>query len=100
MPLHEKTSRVFLIFLKIAIKEDMGMTKKRVVETNEGIQDELTIEVFDAFAQTMRDKGWGQCRHHRSFRHSNGQCAGNRPGSRICGTGMVKKMPRSDADGL
>lgn len=34
------------------------MLKQRIVETNEGIQGELTIEVFDRFARAMRDKGW------------------------------------------
>ncbi len=34
------------------------MAKKRIIETNEGIQDELTVDVFDRFAKTMRDKGW------------------------------------------
>lgn len=34
------------------------MINVRVVETNEGIQDELTVETFDIFARQMRDKGW------------------------------------------
>ena len=34
------------------------MTKPRVPETNEGIQDALDVAVFDRFAQGMRDKGW------------------------------------------
>ena len=34
------------------------MTKPRVIETNVGIQDALTVEVFDLFARGMRDKGW------------------------------------------
>jgi ubiquinone/menaquinone biosynthesis C-methylase UbiE len=34
------------------------MTKQRVPETNEGIQDPLDVEVFNRFAQGMRDKGW------------------------------------------
>jgi len=34
------------------------MSKQRIVETNEGIQNELTVEVFDNFAKFMRDKGW------------------------------------------
>jgi ubiquinone/menaquinone biosynthesis C-methylase UbiE len=34
------------------------MTKPRVAETNEGIQDALDVEVFNRFAQGMRDKGW------------------------------------------
>ncbi len=34
------------------------MVKSRVIETNEGIQNEVTVEMFDAFARSMRDKGW------------------------------------------
>ena len=34
------------------------MTKPRVSETNEGIQDALDVAVFDRFAKGMRDKGW------------------------------------------
>ncbi|BDF69242.1 hypothetical protein CE91St41_02230 [Oscillospiraceae bacterium] len=34
------------------------MMKARVVETNVGIQDEITVEMFDGFARDMRDKGW------------------------------------------
>jgi ubiquinone/menaquinone biosynthesis C-methylase UbiE len=34
------------------------MLKARIIETNEGIQNEVTVEMFDVFAQTMRDKGW------------------------------------------
>ena len=34
------------------------MTKPRVPETNEGIQDALDVAVFDRFAQGMRDKEW------------------------------------------
>lgn len=34
------------------------MAKQRIIETNEGIQDKLTVEIFDRFARGMRDKGW------------------------------------------
>ena len=34
------------------------MTKPRIIETNEGIQNETTVAVYDEFARTMRDKGW------------------------------------------
>ena len=34
------------------------MMKTRVIETNEGIQNEVTVEMFDQFARGMRDKGW------------------------------------------
>ena len=34
------------------------MTKPRIIETNDGIQDKLTVDIFDSFARGMRDKGW------------------------------------------
>ena len=34
------------------------MVNKRIIETNEGIQNEITVEVFDQFARGLRDKGW------------------------------------------
>ena len=34
------------------------MLKQRIIETNDGIQGTLDVAVFDAFAKTMRDKGW------------------------------------------
>lgn len=34
------------------------MIKARVIETNEGIQNEITVETYDLFARSMRDKGW------------------------------------------
>ncbi|MDD3393127.1 MAG: class I SAM-dependent methyltransferase [Clostridia bacterium] len=34
------------------------MVKARVIETNEGIQNEVAVEMFDVFARSMRDKGW------------------------------------------
>ena len=30
------------------------MVKTRVIETNEGIQNEVTVETYDAFARNMR----------------------------------------------
>lgn len=34
------------------------MKAARIIETNEGIQSEVTAEIFDEFAKLMRDKGW------------------------------------------
>lgn len=34
------------------------MVRPRVIETTQGIQDKLTVEVFNEFAKTMWDKGW------------------------------------------
>jgi ubiquinone/menaquinone biosynthesis C-methylase UbiE len=34
------------------------LVKPRVVETNEGIQEEFTVEVYDKMLRNLRDKGW------------------------------------------
>ena len=34
------------------------MTKPRVKETDEGIQGEVTVQIYDKFQRGMRDKGW------------------------------------------
>ena len=34
------------------------MVRPRVIETNEGIQGQLTVEIYDIFSRGMRDKGW------------------------------------------
>jgi ubiquinone/menaquinone biosynthesis C-methylase UbiE len=34
------------------------MIEPRKIETDEGIQDNVTVKIFDDFARNMRDKGW------------------------------------------
>lgn len=34
------------------------MVKTRIIETTEGIQNEITVETFNVFARNMRDKGY------------------------------------------
>lgn len=34
------------------------MIKTRIIETNEGIQNEVTVDTFNIFAREMRNKGW------------------------------------------
>jgi ubiquinone/menaquinone biosynthesis C-methylase UbiE len=36
----------------------MPLVKPRVVEMNEGIQGEFTVEVYDKMMRNLRDKGW------------------------------------------
>jgi len=38
--------------------ERMFLVKPRVVETNEGIQEEFTVEVYDRMLRNLRDRGW------------------------------------------
>jgi len=34
------------------------MTKERIIETIEGIQDDIEVESYDKFLRIMRDRGW------------------------------------------
>jgi ubiquinone/menaquinone biosynthesis C-methylase UbiE len=34
------------------------LVKPRIVETNEGIQGEFTVEVYDKMMRNLRDRGW------------------------------------------
>ncbi len=46
--------------------------KMRVIETNVGIQNEVTVEMFDSFARTMRDRGWNGSELHDCLPASRG----------------------------
>jgi ubiquinone/menaquinone biosynthesis C-methylase UbiE len=34
------------------------MTRPRVIETDEGIQGEFTVQIYDRMQRKLRDKGW------------------------------------------
>jgi hypothetical protein len=38
------------------------MTRSRVPETDEGIQGQLTVEIYDQMQRRLRDKGWIETR--------------------------------------
>jgi len=40
------------------LRSGSSMVKPRVVETNEGIQEEFTVEVYDKMQRHLRDRGW------------------------------------------
>lgn len=72
------------------------MTKTRVIETNEGIQNELTVETFDLFARKMRDKGWNNVDGMIASGISNGDLLEIGPGPGYIGLELAKKIhPKS-----
>ena len=75
------------------------MLKPRVIETNVGIQNELTVEVFNTFAKTMRDKGW----HGVDSMLKSGIISGNileiGPGPGFVGLELLKRLPGSALTG-
>jgi len=68
------------------------MLKPRVIETNEGIQNELTAQVFDAFAKTMRNKGWNGVDSMLQSGISSGNILEIGPGPGYIGLELLKKL--------
>jgi len=74
--------------------------KNRVIETNEGIQDQLTVEVFDVFARTMRDKGWNNVDAFLRAGIREGNVLEVGPGPGYVGLEWLKKAPGAKLTGL
>ncbi|WP_343208795.1 class I SAM-dependent methyltransferase [Anaerolentibacter hominis] len=72
------------------------MAKTRIIETNEGIQSEVTAEVFDQFARWMRDKGWNDVDDMIASGLHGGAVLEIGPGPGYVGLELAKKMnPKS-----
>lgn len=72
------------------------MTAARIVETNEGIQSEVTAEIFDEFAKGMRDKGWNGVDEMISSGINGGDILEIGPGPGYVGLELAKKVnPRT-----
>ena len=76
------------------------MVKDRIIETNEGIQNEPTVEVFDTFARGMRDRGL----MHTDAYLKGGICGGSvleiGPGPGYVGLEWLKAAPQASLTGL
>lgn len=68
------------------------MVKMRIIETNEGIQDELTVESFDIFAREMRDKGWNGVSEMITSGIMGGDILELGPGPGYVGLELTKKI--------
>lgn len=75
------------------------MTKQRIIETNEGIQDELTVEIFDRFAKVMRDKGWNNVDSFITAGITKGNVLEIGSGPGYVGLEWLKKCPNSTLTG-
>lgn len=72
------------------------MTAGRIVETNEGIQSEVTAEIFDEFAKGMRDKGWNGVTEMISSGIHGGDILEIGPGPGYVGLELAKRVnPRT-----
>ena len=75
------------------------MVKPRVIETNEGIQGELTVEIFDRFARGMRDKGWNNIDSFIKAGITKGNVLEIGPGPGYVGLEWLKHCPESTLTG-
>ena len=69
------------------------MKKQRIIETNEGIQDKITVEIFDNFARIMRDKGWNSVNSFIKAGITKGNVLEIGPGPGYVGLEWLKKFP-------
>lgn len=69
------------------------MKKQRIIETQEGIQDKLTVEIFDDFARIMRDKGWNNVDSFIRAGITKGKVLEIGPGPGYVGLEWLKRFP-------
>lgn len=70
------------------------MLKQREAETNNGIQDKLTVEVFNQFAKNMRDKGWNNVDSFIKCGITKGNVLEIGPGPGYVGLELLKREPQ------
>ena len=75
------------------------MLKQRISETDEGIQDKLTVEVYDQFSKIMRDKGWNNVDNFIKAGIVNGNMLEIGPGPGYTGLELLKASSNSTLTG-
>ena len=75
------------------------MLAKRIIETNEGMQDETIVELFTSYAKFMRDEGWYEIDLMVETGISSGDILEIGPGPGLVGLEIVKKLPDSKLTG-
>lgn len=76
------------------------MARQRVIETNEGIQGEITVEIFDRFARNMRDKGYHPVADIVRSGIGEGRALEIGPGPGYVGLEWLKRCPGAALTGL
>jgi len=67
------------------------MVKPRIVETDEGIQDEFDVRTYNSMMQGLRDKGWMETDHIITSGITNGFALEIGPGPGYLGLEWLKK---------
>jgi ubiquinone/menaquinone biosynthesis C-methylase UbiE len=75
------------------------MIKPRIIETNEGIQNELTAQVFKKKKKTMRDKGWNGIDSMLQSGIVSGNILEIGPGPGFVGLELLMKLPGATLTG-
>ncbi len=76
------------------------MTKARVPETNSGIQGTATVEIYDAFARNMRDRGYLPVKEYVSRGLAGGVGLEIGPGPGYVGLEWLRACPDGSLTGL
>jgi len=67
------------------------MVRPRIVETDEGIQDEFDVQTYDSMMRGLRDKGWMETDHIIASGITNGFALEIGPGPGYLGLEWLKK---------
>lgn len=76
------------------------MTKERIVETNEGIQNEITAEMYNVFSKNMNEKGWNNVSTIISKGITKGDLLEIGSGPGYVGLELKSRVPISSLTGL
>jgi ubiquinone/menaquinone biosynthesis C-methylase UbiE len=76
------------------------MVKERIPETDDGIQEPVTVEIFDSFARFMRDKGWNNVDVFVEEGITGGHVLEIGPGPGYIGLEWLKKCPEGTLTAL
>ncbi len=76
------------------------MTRPRVPETNQGIQGEFTVEIYDQMQRRLRDKGWIETRDITKSGITHGLALEIGPGPGYLGLEWLKNTQGTSLKGL
>jgi ubiquinone/menaquinone biosynthesis C-methylase UbiE len=76
------------------------MVGARIVETNEGIQNEFNVEIFDKFKRKLRDRGWIETDQIINSGISSGTALEIGPGPGYVGLEWLKRTKGTRLTGL
>ena len=75
------------------------MLSKRIIETNEGMQDDAMVEMYKSYAKFMRDEGWYEIDSMLETGITSGDILEVGPGPGLVGLEIAKKLPGSKLTG-